>query len=37
MGFETGFVFAEVNADRVNWVVEKEDGNYAVSGEFQSR
>ena len=32
IGFETGFVFGEVNADRVTWLVEKdpEDGNYIV-------
>ena len=32
VGFETGFVFAEVNADRVNWIVEKEDDGYSVVG-----
>jgi len=32
IGFETGFVFGEVNADRVTWLVEEdpEDGNYIV-------
>jgi len=33
LGFETGFVFAEVNADRVTWIVtqDRNDGNYVVS------
>lgn len=26
-GFDTGFVFSEVNADRVTWVVEKDDND----------
>ena len=30
-GFDTGFVFSEVNADRVTWVVEKDSGgDYVV-------
>ena len=27
IGYDTGFVFAEVNADRVEWIV-KQEGNY---------
>ena len=30
-GFDTGFVFSEVNADRVTWVVKKdEDDDYII-------
>nr|CAB3266928.1 protein-glutamine gamma-glutamyltransferase K [Phallusia mammillata] len=32
LGFETGFVFAEVNSDRVNWIVEQDEaGDYAIT------
>uniref|UniRef100_H2YCU3 protein-glutamine gamma-glutamyltransferase n=1 Tax=Ciona savignyi TaxID=51511 RepID=H2YCU3_CIOSA len=32
LGFETGFVFAEVNSDRANWIVrQEEDGSYAIA------
>ena len=27
IGYDTGFVFAEVNADRVEWIV-KQEGSY---------
>ena len=27
LGFETGFVFAEVNADSVTWIVKKDRNN----------
>jgi len=32
LGFETGFVFAEVNSDRITWMVKQDrnDGNYIV-------
>ena len=26
-GFDTGFVFSEVNADRVTWVVKKDEND----------
>ena len=33
IGFETGFVFAEVNSDRINWIVKKdEDQTYSIVG-----
>nr|XP_039256982.1 protein-glutamine gamma-glutamyltransferase 4-like isoform X2 [Styela clava] len=31
LGYETPFVFAEVNSDRVTWVVEKDDGNAEIT------
>ena len=33
VGFETGFVFAEVNSDRITWIVKKdEEGDYSIVG-----
>ena len=35
LGYETPFVFAEVNADRVQWIVKAgEDGSYEISGSY---
>jgi len=33
VGNETGFVFAEVNSDRITWIVQQEEtGDYTISG-----
>ena len=31
-GFDTGFVFAEVNADFVRWVIKEDRGNIVFQG-----
>ena len=37
IGYDTGFVFAEVNADRVEWIVKQEGSYNYIKGTLYSR
>ena len=37
IGYDTGFVFAEVNADRVEWIVKQEGTYNYIKGPVQNK
>ena len=37
IGYDTGFLFAEVNADRVEWIVKQEGTYNYIKGPVQNK